>query len=140
MPRSGSPGADSPKINGPAVHLIGEIGCQGFRTKFGHSLPVVPFGTTSMNLLLLAQEAPESGGTWATLVESDSMVVLIVFTAGAIIAVTGILAGIAKQILIGRTRERTRQEVAAYVAEGTMTADEGERLLKAGTKNHPDSK
>jgi hypothetical protein len=93
-----------------------------------------------MNLLLLAQEAPESGGTWATLLESDSMVVLIVFTAGAIIAVTGILAGIAKQILIGRTRERTRQEVAAYVAEGTMTADEGERLLNAGTKNHSDSK
>jgi hypothetical protein len=96
-----------------------------------------------MNLLLLAQvaqDAPEPGGTWAALVESDSMVVLIVFAAGAIITVTAILAGIAKQILVGRTQERTRQEVAAYVAEGSMTADEGERLLNAGTKNHPDSK
>ncbi|GEM_PF-1396084 len=93
-----------------------------------------------MNLLLLAQAAPESGGTWATLVESENMAVLVVFAAGAIIAVTAILAGVARKILIVRTRERTRQEVAAYVAEGTMTADEGERLLNAGTKNHSDSK
>lgn len=93
-----------------------------------------------MNLLLLAQKAPESGGTWATLVESENMAVLVVFAAGAIIAVTAILAGVANKVLIARTRERTRQEVAAYVAEGTMTADEGERLLNAGTKNHSDSK
>ena len=29
-------------------------------------------------------------------------------------------------------REQTRREVAAYVAEGSMTPDEGERLLRAG--------
>lgn len=30
------------------------------------------------------------------------------------------------------TRERTRREIAAYIAEGTMTPEQGERLLKAG--------
>ncbi len=29
-------------------------------------------------------------------------------------------------------REETRREIAAYVAEGSMTAEEGERLMKAG--------
>lgn len=38
----------------------------------------------------------------------------------------------AARFLISRARERTRRELAAYVAEGTMTADEAERLLKAG--------
>jgi hypothetical protein len=30
------------------------------------------------------------------------------------------------------TRERTRREIAAYIAEGSMTPDQGERLLAAG--------
>jgi hypothetical protein len=30
------------------------------------------------------------------------------------------------------TRERTRREIAAYIAEGSMTPEQGERLMKAG--------
>ncbi len=30
------------------------------------------------------------------------------------------------------TRERTRREIAAYIAEGTMSPEQGERLMKAG--------
>ena len=30
------------------------------------------------------------------------------------------------------SRERTRREVAAYIAEGAMTPEQGERLMKAG--------
>jgi hypothetical protein len=29
-------------------------------------------------------------------------------------------------------RERTRREVAAYIAEGAMTPEQGERLMRAG--------
>lgn len=32
-------------------------------------------------------------------------------------------------------QERTRREVAAYIAEGSMTPEQGERLLAAGRKN-----
>ncbi len=31
-------------------------------------------------------------------------------------------------------RERTRREIAAYIAEGSMTPEHGERLMKAGPK------
>lgn len=34
--------------------------------------------------------------------------------------------------IVGRARERSRRELAAYVAEGSMTADEAERILHAG--------
>ncbi len=31
-------------------------------------------------------------------------------------------------------RERTRREIAAYIAEGSMTPEQGEKLMKAGPK------
>ena len=30
------------------------------------------------------------------------------------------------------SRERTRREIAAYIAEGAMTPEQGERLMRAG--------
>ncbi len=32
--------------------------------------------------------------------------------------------------------ERTRREVAAYIAEGSMSPEQGERLLAAGKRNN----
>ena len=32
-------------------------------------------------------------------------------------------------------RERTRREIAAFIAEGSMSPEQGERLMKAGTKD-----
>jgi len=37
-----------------------------------------------------------------------------------------------RQIITGRAREASRREIAAYVAEGTISVEDGERLLKAG--------
>lgn len=34
-------------------------------------------------------------------------------------------------IIVNTARERSRREIAAYIAEGSMTPDQGERLLKA---------
>ncbi|HAC08371.1 MAG TPA: hypothetical protein DCG14_01815, partial [Phycisphaerales bacterium] len=62
-----------------------------------------------------------------TVVESSNFVPLLIFGGSFLVAVVAIIAGVGQKVLIGRNRERTRQEVAAYVAEGTMTADEGER-------------
>jgi hypothetical protein len=31
-------------------------------------------------------------------------------------------------------RERTRREIAAFIAEGSMSPEQGERLMKAGSK------
>lgn len=48
------------------------------------------------------------------------------------IVALGLMLLIAARILIARARRRTRCELAAYVAEGTMTADEADRILNAG--------
>ena len=33
-----------------------------------------------------------------------------------------------------KQREESRREIAAYIAEGSMTAEQGERLMAAGEK------
>lgn len=50
------------------------------------------------------------------------------------IPIIAIVVGGLRSIMVGRAKERTRQEIAAYVAEGSMTAEEGERLLTAKSK------
>jgi hypothetical protein len=40
----------------------------------------------------------------------------------------------AESILKSMGRERSRREIAAYVAEGSMTPEQGERLLRASGK------
>jgi len=41
-------------------------------------------------------------------------------------SVAGVIASVA--------RERTRREIAAFIAEGAMTPEQGEKLMKAGGK------
>ena len=51
---------------------------------------------------------------------------------GGSIAIVAITFGSLTGMLKSRTRERTRREIAAYIAEGSMTPEQGERLMKAG--------
>lgn len=44
----------------------------------------------------------------------------------------GFIAAAFAVVLSARAKERSRRELAAYVAEGSMTADEAERILCAG--------
>ena len=84
----------------------------------------------------LAQDAPALKG-WPDVfvdVAVPGVVLLLIFSV-PIIAIAG---GILKSILAERGAQRTRQEIAAYVAEGSMTANEGERLLTAGTDTNRD--
>lgn len=50
------------------------------------------------------------------------------------IAIVGIVLNAVRRIMITNTRERTRREIAAYIAEGSMTPEQGERLMKAGER------
>ncbi len=47
------------------------------------------------------------------------------------VAATAIVGGITASILKTRARERSRREIAAYIAEGSMTAEQGEKLMRA---------
>lgn len=55
-----------------------------------------------------------------SLIAGSIVVIVIVRTAGA--------------VLKSAARERTRREIAAFIAEGSMTPEQGERLMKAGDK------
>jgi hypothetical protein len=50
--------------------------------------------------------------------------------AASIIAVIAIRT--VGSVLRSNSKERTRREIAAYIAEGSMSPEQGERLMKAG--------
>ncbi len=55
----------------------------------------------------------------------------------ACVAIVGILAGAITKVISSIARERSRREIAAYIAEGSMTPEQGERLMVAGrTQEH----
>lgn len=65
---------------------------------------------------------------------------------GEVIGIISVLGGfIIVLVMIGtkasrdltrtKEREQSRREIAAYVAEGSITAEEGERLMNAGEKS-----
>jgi len=56
-----------------------------------------------------------------------------VFGCGAV----SIIAKNARHVAVRRAEEDSRREIAAYVAEGSITPEEGERLLKAGRTKAP---
>jgi len=51
------------------------------------------------------------------------------------VAIVAILSGTITTAIKSSARERSRREIAAYIAEGSMTPDQGERILDAGDKD-----
>ena len=47
-----------------------------------------------------------------------------------VVVVTSVIKGIVT-VSTNASRERTRREIAAYIAEGSISPEQGERLLKA---------
>ena len=57
------------------------------------------------------------------------------WTVGGIIAIIAIITSAIKDVIRTSKRESSRREIAAYIAEGSMTPEQGERLMRSG----PDS-
>lgn len=53
---------------------------------------------------------------------------------GVLIALVSIVAASLRYMVRERTRGQTQREIAAYVAEGSMTPEEGERLIRAANE------
>jgi hypothetical protein len=51
-----------------------------------------------------------------------------------VIAIVSIMTSFIHKIWRTTSRERTRREIAAYIAEGSITPEQGERLMKAGER------
>lgn len=64
-----------------------------------------------------------------TLAAGDSTA--IVFGVGGAIAIVAIVFSTVGKVLRTRQREMTKREIAAYVAEGSMTPQDAERILRA---------
>ncbi len=82
-----------------------------------------------MNLMLASTTLSESPAANAI----DAMNGNLVFV--SIVGTVGILIFFVIIGKISRTseREKTKREVAAFIAEGSMTPEEGERILNSGT-------
>lgn len=53
---------------------------------------------------------------------------------GAGVIALWLLLRVFSGVLTTMARERTKREIAAYIAEGSMTPEQGERLIKAGKR------
>jgi hypothetical protein len=51
---------------------------------------------------------------------------------GILIAIIAIVIGGVKSVFTVRAREASRREIAAYIAEGTISPEQAERLMTAG--------
>lgn len=56
----------------------------------------------------------------------------ILFIVCGTVAIVAIVAGATTKMTTARARERTKREIAAYVAEGSIDADKAVAMLKAG--------
>ena len=73
--------------------------------------------------------------TLAAVEFSEKTLVIVMAVSGCItVAVLSILINGIRDIVRAKHHEASRREIAAYVAEGTMSPDDAARLLEAGTK------
>lgn len=72
--------------------------------------------------------------TLAIELDSKHLMVIVMVSISALIPIIWMIASAARSVAVNREREQSRRELAAYVAEGSMTADEAERLMKASPK------
>lgn len=71
-----------------------------------------------------------------TLASIDAeMIPIVAIVGGLTVAVIAIVGKAIGGIHRTRQREMSRREIAAYVAEGSMTPEEGRELLEAGAKD-----
>lgn len=64
--------------------------------------------------------------------DKDTIIGAMAVGGSMFIAVVAIVAGAVRKTLTARAREESRREIAAYVAEGSISADDAAKLLAAG--------
>lgn len=62
---------------------------------------------------------------------SNDVIPIIALGGGMVVAVIAIVSGTVSQIVRTRSREATKREIAAYVAEGTISPDDAEKIIQA---------
>jgi hypothetical protein len=63
--------------------------------------------------------------------KEETFILIIIFTAVTIMSIVKALTRMVARL----AGERTRREIAAYIAEGSMTPEQGEKLLASTKQN-----
>ncbi|HYE62475.1 MAG TPA: hypothetical protein VD997_10825 [Phycisphaerales bacterium] len=63
--------------------------------------------------------------------KEDTLIPLLIFSGVIITVFLNLTASVLKTF----AKERSRREIAAFIAEGTMSPEQGERLMKAESKS-----
>lgn len=71
---------------------------------------------------------------WTLALDDGDLTKVITIGIGGVMAITWIIATSIRAAVVGRAKEASRREIAAYIAEGSMTPEQGEKLLNAGTE------
>jgi hypothetical protein len=64
--------------------------------------------------------------------QEEVLILIIIFTAVTIMSIFKALT----RLIARLASERTRREIAAYIAEGSMTPEQGEKLLASTKQNN----
>jgi hypothetical protein len=62
----------------------------------------------------------------------DNIIPLLAIGGSMVLVFFGIIAKTIRRVALGRSMEQSRREIAAYVAEGTVSPDDAVKLLNAG--------
>lgn len=65
---------------------------------------------------------------------NDNFIPIVAIVAGSFVGSIAIIFTFMHAMATRRQREQSRREIAAYVAEGSMTPDDAERILNAEPK------
>ena len=60
------------------------------------------------------------------------LIPLVAIAGGLLVGAIAIIFGAFKAMVVGAAKEKTKQELAAYVAAGTLDADKAIALINAG--------
>lgn len=71
---------------------------------------------------------------WTIAMADGDILKVVTLGIGGVVAVVWIIASSIRGAIVGRAKEASRREIAAYIAEGSMTPEQGEKLLNAGTE------
>ena len=74
----------------------------------------------------LAQETVEQ------ILRNDNLIPILAIACGSLVAVIAIIFTSLRGIAVARSREQTKRELAAYVAEGSLDPDKAVAIANAG--------
>ena len=69
------------------------------------------------------------------LLNKDQLIPLIAIIGGLMVGAIWVIMGTVHSMVVGTAREKTKRELAAYVAEGTLDADKAVAMINAGKKS-----